>query len=157
MLGQSGELWIWTGAGDDLGIARRHHAPSLPLERLGDYCSPAAPATGADDFVNEVNDVVGEPDRDLLAHPIMVAKWEQASGEKTAPTDAARAVTVAVQVRTRKRDPCPLRIACSAVRVTRGVGHHLMRVCAYDLAIVSLNGSRRIRSSGRTRTPPWPR
>lgn len=75
MLGQSGKLWIRTGAGQDLGIARSEGAPALALERLGNDRGAATSGAGADDLVNEVDQLVWESHGDLLAHTIMVAKW----------------------------------------------------------------------------------
>lgn len=75
MLSEPGELWVRTGAGKDPGIAFGEGAPALALERTGDDCCPAASSTGVDDLVDEVNKIVWEPNSDLLAHPVMVAKW----------------------------------------------------------------------------------
>jgi Arc/MetJ-type ribon-helix-helix transcriptional regulator len=77
VLGQSVELGIRAGAGQDLGIARGHHAPALPFECLGDDCRAAAAGAGTDEFVEEVDELVRESNSDLLAHPNMVAKRDQ--------------------------------------------------------------------------------
>lgn len=74
MLSEPCELWVRTGAGKDPGIAFGKGAPALTLERTGDDCRPAASSAGVDDLVNEVDKVIWEPNCDLLAHPIMVAK-----------------------------------------------------------------------------------
>jgi hypothetical protein len=71
------ELRIRAGAGKDLGIAFGEGAPALALERTSDDRRSAPPSPGVDDLVDEVDKVVWKSNRDLLAHPIMVAKWEQ--------------------------------------------------------------------------------
>src|ERR1039457_1212649 len=65
VLGEPGKLRIRPGAGKDLGIACRDHAPALALERPGDDCRPAAPGAGADDLVNELDKLVWESNSDL--------------------------------------------------------------------------------------------
>lgn len=75
MLSEPCELWVRTGAGKDPGIAFGEGAPALALERPRHDSRPAALAAGVDDLVNEVNKVIREPHRDLLAHPKMVAEW----------------------------------------------------------------------------------
>jgi hypothetical protein len=77
MLGEPLELWVRAGAGKDPGIAFGESTPALALERTGDDYRPATSTTGIDDLVNEVNKLVWKPNRDLLAHPKMVSKWEQ--------------------------------------------------------------------------------
>ena len=74
MLGESRELRVWAGAGEDPRIAFREVAPPLPLERPSNDSRPAAPPAGVDDPVNEINQLLRKPNRDLLAHPITVAK-----------------------------------------------------------------------------------
>jgi hypothetical protein len=78
VLSEACELWIRTGASKDSGIAFGESAPALALKRTGDDRRPAASSPGIDDLVDEVNKIVWKPNRYLLAHPIMVAKWEQA-------------------------------------------------------------------------------
>jgi hypothetical protein len=75
VLGQSHQLWIWAGAGQDLGVASRNCTPALALKRSGDDCRPAASETGINDPIDELDEIVGEPNSDLLAHPTMVAEW----------------------------------------------------------------------------------
>jgi hypothetical protein len=74
VLGQPGKLRVRTGAGQDLGVARSDRAPALAFERQGDDRRPAASGAGADDLVDEVDQLIWESNGDLLAHPIMVAE-----------------------------------------------------------------------------------
>ena len=73
VLGEPCELWVRTGAGKDPGIAFCEGTPTLALERPGDDGGPAALGAGVDDLVDEVDKVIREAHRDLLAHPKMVA------------------------------------------------------------------------------------
>ena len=75
MLGKACELRVRTGAGKDSGIAFCKSAPMLALERTGDHRRPAALRAGVDDLVDEIDEPIWEPNGNLLAHPIMVAKW----------------------------------------------------------------------------------
>jgi hypothetical protein len=75
MLGQPGKLRIWTGAGQDLGIARSDRTPTLALEGFGNKRCSAARGSRANYLVNEVNELVRQPNSYLLAHPIMVPEW----------------------------------------------------------------------------------
>jgi hypothetical protein len=75
VLSKPRELRVRTGAGKDPGIAFCEGTPTLALERSGDDCRPAALSAGIDDLVDEVDKLVWESNSDLLAHPIMVAKW----------------------------------------------------------------------------------
>jgi len=77
MLGQSSKLGIGAGARQDLGIARSDHASALALERMADNRRPAAPGARVDEIVDEIHELVRESYGNLLAHPMMVAKWEQ--------------------------------------------------------------------------------
>lgn len=74
VLGEPCELWVRTGAGKDPGIAFCEATPTLALKRPSHYRGPAALRAGVDDPVDEVDKIIWESDRDLLAHPIMVAK-----------------------------------------------------------------------------------
>jgi hypothetical protein len=69
------QLRVGTGAGKDSGIVFGESAPALALERTGDDYRPAAGGAGVDYLVDEVDKVVWQSNRDLLAHPKMVAKW----------------------------------------------------------------------------------
>ncbi len=74
MLSETRELGVRTGASKDLRIAFGERPPALALERMSDYRGPAAAAAGIDDCVDEVDELLGKPNGDLLAHPITVAK-----------------------------------------------------------------------------------
>lgn len=74
MLSEACELRVRTGAGEYPGIAFCEGTPTLALESTADDCCPAALIAGVDDLVNEVDKVIWEPNCNLLAHPIMVAK-----------------------------------------------------------------------------------
>lgn len=76
MLGQPRKLWIWAGASQDLGIACGEGAAAFAFECHSDDCRPAAPGTGVDDLVNEINQVVRKSDGDLSTHTITVAAWD---------------------------------------------------------------------------------
>jgi hypothetical protein len=75
VLGKPCELWVRTSAGKDPGIAFGKGTPTLALKRTGDDYRPAARGAGIDDPVDEVNKLVWKSNRDLLAHPKMVAEW----------------------------------------------------------------------------------
>ena len=75
MLSEPSEIWVRTGAGKDPGIPFCESTATLALERAGDDCRPAAPGARVDDLIEEVDEIVWESNSDLLAHPIMVAKW----------------------------------------------------------------------------------
>lgn len=77
VLSQSRKLWVRAGAGENPGIAFGEGVPTLALQRPGDDNRPAACGAGVDDLVNEVDQLVGKSNSDLLAHPKMVANWEQ--------------------------------------------------------------------------------
>ncbi|HEY5197794.1 MAG TPA: hypothetical protein VIJ51_12295 [Solirubrobacteraceae bacterium] len=53
MLGKAGQLWIWTAAGQDLGVTPCDEAPTLTLKCFRDDCSATASGAGANDLVNE--------------------------------------------------------------------------------------------------------
>jgi len=75
MLGEAGKLGILARSSKDLGVACSARAAALALERTGDDCRPAGLGTGADELVHEVDELIRETNRDLLAHPIMVPVW----------------------------------------------------------------------------------
>lgn len=75
MLGETSELWVRTAAGKDPSIAFGDRAPALTLERPRDHRRPTAGGARVDDPVNEIDQLVGKPDGDLLAHPNMVSIW----------------------------------------------------------------------------------
>ena len=66
--------------------ARQSHAGAL-ARGPGYDCRSAASGTGADDLINELNELVWKSDGDLLAHP----KWYQIGIDRLgASTEAAR-------------------------------------------------------------------
>ena len=75
MLRQSLKLWIWPGVSEDLGVPGCDDASTFPLERSCDDRRPAAPAAGARDLVNKVDQLIGESDCNLPCHPIMLPYW----------------------------------------------------------------------------------
>lgn len=50
---------------------------ALTLECPGDHGGATATATRVDDIVHEVDQLVGEPNGDLPAHPKMAAAWDR--------------------------------------------------------------------------------
>jgi hypothetical protein len=75
MVGKTHKHRIGTGASQDLSIARGDHTSALALERVGDDGRPATSSAGINDLIHEVHELVRESHGNLLAHPIMVAKW----------------------------------------------------------------------------------
>lgn len=72
MLGKPSELRISTASREDLGVACGGHAPTLALQRPGDDRRPAAPGTAPDKLVDELDEIIWKPNRDLFTHPDMV-------------------------------------------------------------------------------------
>lgn len=72
MLGKTSKLGILACSSEDLGVACSNRASALALERSGYDCCPAGLGTGADEFVHELDKLLGEANSDLLAHPKMV-------------------------------------------------------------------------------------
>ena len=75
MLGQPGKLWIWTRADQDLDVAFGEVSSVFSLERLGNHCRPTAFYPRADNPIDKVDKLVRQSNRNLLAHPTMVASW----------------------------------------------------------------------------------
>lgn len=75
MLGKAGKLGILTCSREDLGIACRNCAATLPLERTRHDCRSARLRSGTDEFVHKLDQLVGETHGNLLAHPKMVPIW----------------------------------------------------------------------------------
>jgi hypothetical protein len=75
MLGKAGKLGILTRSRKDLSIACRDCTATLALERTRYDRRPTRLGSGADEFVHEVDQLVRETHRDLLAHPMMVPSW----------------------------------------------------------------------------------
>lgn len=72
MLGKTGKLRILTRARKDLGIACGDCTATLAFERAGHDRCAAGLSPGADELVDELDQLVCEADGDLLAHPKMV-------------------------------------------------------------------------------------
>jgi hypothetical protein len=75
MLGQAGELGVAARPCKDLRVTGGKDSPPFAFEGTSDNPGATRPATGLDDLVNERDQLVGQPDRDLLAHPEMVPNW----------------------------------------------------------------------------------
>jgi hypothetical protein len=75
VLSEPSEPRVRTSSGKYPSIAFGEGAPTLALKRTGNDCRPAASSAGANDLIDEVDELVRESNSDLLAHPIMVAKW----------------------------------------------------------------------------------
>lgn len=80
MLGETGQLVIGTRRSQYLGVARSDHSSPLPFEGSRYDRGATRLAPGADDLVDELDQVIGESYRDLLAHPNMVPNWEHLLG-----------------------------------------------------------------------------
>jgi hypothetical protein len=79
VLGQPGKLRIRTAAGEDLGIADGDDAPAFALERPRDDRRPAAPGAGADELVDELDEIVWKSNGDLPTDPVMLPLWDRVS------------------------------------------------------------------------------
>jgi hypothetical protein len=79
VLGEAGELRVWSCGGQDLCVMSRDHPPPFAFERSRHYGGAAALGAALDDRVNKLNEFIGEADRDLFAHTIMVPLWDQRS------------------------------------------------------------------------------
>ena len=76
VIGQTGKIEIRTGLGEDLGVTSSDHASSLSLKRPSHDGSATALRAACNDFVDELDKVIGKPHCDLLAHTTMVPKWD---------------------------------------------------------------------------------
>jgi hypothetical protein len=77
MFGQSGQLGVGARRGQDLCITGCDRASAFTLKGVSDdRCPTAEPAT-ADDLVDELHEIIWEPDCNLLAHTKMVPLWDQ--------------------------------------------------------------------------------
>ena len=61
---------------EDVGITGGDYASALALKCARHNGSSATSRAGFDNVVNKVDQLVGESNCDLLAHPITVADWE---------------------------------------------------------------------------------
>src|SRR2546422_2517015 len=77
MLRQPGKFRVRSGTGEDLGIFFSDGASALTFKRSRDYRGTAPRVTGGDSPIHKLNELVWQPDGDLLAHPNMVADCYQ--------------------------------------------------------------------------------
>jgi len=75
MLGKTGKLGIPTRSSKNFSIACSDRTPPLTLKRAGHDRRPTGLGASANEFVDELNQLVGETYRNLLAHTDMVPIW----------------------------------------------------------------------------------
>jgi len=90
VLGKAGQLGVWTGTSEDSRVARCNDTSALTLERPGDDRRPAALLAAANDLVDEFNEIIREPNRDLSAHPRMVPQRDAPTGTQSRDIDHRR-------------------------------------------------------------------
>lgn len=73
MLGQPGKLRVWSGMREDLGIFFSDGTSALTFERSRDHRCAAPRVASGDSLIHELNELIRQPNGDLLAHPNMVA------------------------------------------------------------------------------------
>jgi hypothetical protein len=78
VVSETSKIGIETGLGEDLGVMGSDHASSLSLKRASHHGSATALPAARNDFVDELDEVIGQPYCDLLAHTIMVPEWDHA-------------------------------------------------------------------------------
>jgi len=78
VLCETGQLGIGARRSQYLGVVRSDHSSPLPFEGSRDDRGATRLAAGADDLVDELDQVIGESHRDLLAHPNTVPNWDHA-------------------------------------------------------------------------------
>jgi hypothetical protein len=76
VLGEAGELRVWSCDGQDLCVSSRDHPPAFAFERSRHNGGAAALGAALHDRVNKINEFIGKADRDLFAHTIMVPVWD---------------------------------------------------------------------------------
>jgi len=74
MLGKSREVGVLRRCAKNRRIARGDGASPVAFESTGNDRSPAASRSRANLLIDEVDELLRKAYRDLLAHPIMVAK-----------------------------------------------------------------------------------
>jgi hypothetical protein len=77
VLGQAGELRVWSRAGEDLCVAGGGGSAPFALERPSDHGGATALASALNDLVDERHEIVIEANSDLLAHTKTVPEWER--------------------------------------------------------------------------------
>lgn len=75
MLGEPVKIRVRTGSSENLGIPRSDHTPALTLKRSGHNRRTTVPCAGIHSLVHEVDEIIREANRDLLAHTKTVANW----------------------------------------------------------------------------------
>lgn len=75
MFGKPGKIWVRTCASKDLGIPRSNHAPALTLECASHNRCTTVACTSVHSLVHKIDKIIGETNRDLLAHTKTVADW----------------------------------------------------------------------------------
>lgn len=81
MFGQPGQLGVWAGRGEDLGIPGSDRPPTLSLKRAGHDRRSAALPAAADHLIDELHEIIWKPNGDLLAHTGMVPHcYQRTSG-----------------------------------------------------------------------------
>ena len=77
MLGDCRKVPIRPAANQDLGVALGDRATALALESASDDGGATTPTTGIHYLIDEGNELLGKPNRDLPGHPITVPNWYQ--------------------------------------------------------------------------------
>jgi hypothetical protein len=73
MFRQRGKLRVRSGTRKDLGILFSDGAPTLAFKRSRDYRGTTPRVASGYSPIHKLNELVRQPDGDLLAHPNMVA------------------------------------------------------------------------------------
>ncbi len=74
MLGKTREVGVRRTCAKNRGVARGDGASPVAFESTGNHRSPAASRSRANLLIDKVDELLRKAHRDLLAHPIMVAK-----------------------------------------------------------------------------------
>ncbi len=94
MPGEAREIGVRSGAGEDLCVACRHNAPPLAFQGPCHNGGPGSLLAYAGLLVHEVDQILRQAHRYLLAHTKMVAVWDSLGGV----VSSARAVYPQVPV-----------------------------------------------------------
>ncbi|MGH2868688.1 MAG: hypothetical protein ACRDNK_14135 [Solirubrobacteraceae bacterium] len=82
VLGQPGQLWIWSRGGQNLSVMGGDRPSPLALKGACDDGRSAALPAAADNLVDKLDQIIGEPNGDLLAHTNTVPLWDQLDPKK---------------------------------------------------------------------------
>jgi hypothetical protein len=85
VLGESEELRILTGASEYLSVTPGENTAALALECSSDDRCAASSGAGVHDLIDEIHEIIRKTNRDLLAHPKMVANHYQSVGTTRTP------------------------------------------------------------------------